>query len=287
MEFRHIEAQSLSFDAIDFSVLSGNSVGEIAEFKAERPIGIYERIRIYSGSMEENYQNSEFPELVQSLKDQLTGYDRSSDHPNYISEGTESAVFSIYNSEGEHFAARLPQTSGSYNMERRGRSVGRYMEGFALGEGVDGLEQLTAASKKDCAIISPFLPGCTLDELKKADYKKIESGHVQKFTDGVSAGMDQGVAFDTVQENFIFDHEAGFTAIDYLKETNINPRVKSDTLRNIYRGIIGPNSKFVDLRPSLQNSVLEEFQQGVFESESLDLRDKKSLHEWIADPRRL
>lgn len=279
------ENTTSDYSDLDFSILSETITEKTsAEPTTSFPTNLPEKISDYRNTMVDTYNASEFPDLVGDLKAKLQRYAIPRLCPDFISEGTQSAVFSIYDSNGEHYAVRLPEVC-SYRYKKGG--IDNYLENFALGYGLEGLEQPVAASLEDNVVVSPFLPGTTIDCLKRDDYKNLKAEHIQKLANNISSAIDHGVSFDVAPQNFIFDKQTGITAIDYVK---MNPNFSNDkagTLVEIYESIIGNDSRFNRFKPNFQQDILEEFHEGVAASEHLESSNKNNLHGWIGSAKRI
>jgi hypothetical protein len=227
----------------------------------------------YRDKLTENYENSEFPELVADLKAEIRQHKRPKDHPDFIGEGYSSAVFMVRTNEGEKYAVRIPEFC-TYNAvhDNHCLDIEHYVKPFSLGEELEGLEQPAAASIEDNVLISPFVEGTTLEEITDEDYLKITPQHIQKFIDNVSVATDKGILIDDGLDNFILTENDGIFCIDYLENDDTNyAENKIESLAAVFRSMLrqknfdnlrdGRTEVYSTLEAGINNSILDDSQK--------------------------
>lgn len=235
---------------------------------------------LYRHKLAENYETSEFPELVAGLKEAVRQHQRPKDHPDFIGEGYSSAVFAITNNDGEKYAVRIPEFCTD-NVVHNGRCIDieNYIRPFSIGEALEGLEQPVAVSIEENVLISPFIEGPTLEEITAEDFLKITPQHIQTLIDNVSAATDKGILIDDGLDNFILTENDGIIAIDYLENDDTNyAENKIESLAQVFRSML--RQKNFDSLRDRRAEVYNTIEAGISGS-TLDDSQKRGLHDRI------
>lgn len=245
-----------------------------------------ERTNLYRHKLVGNYDNSEFPGLIASLKESIKQHKNPKDHPGFISEGFSSAVFAVHTNDGEKYAVRMPEfcshnaITGSWH-----RDIEDYVKPFSLGEGLEGLEQPVAASTKDNVIISPYIEGATLEDITAEDFLTITPEHIQRFVDSVSAATDNGILIDHGLDNFILAKNEGIISIDYIENDDTNyAKNKIESLTAVFNRLLRQEN-FDNLRER-RVEVCNTIEEGISGS-TLDANQKRLLRNTITNTKNL
>lgn len=237
------------------------------------------KIHAYREAKIEAYNNSDLPEIIGTLKEELASCNPL-EHPSFVDRGIMSAVYSIHDSYGEHLAVRLksPISSPQATIEF---SAEHYIERFTFGEGNPILEQPVAASVEDQAVVSPFIPGNTLKKISTSDLQGMNVELIAEFANGIWKAASDGIWFDQHGGNFMYTADIGFTAIDYAIYDNYTKnnaeRTGITTLETIVDSMFDSDA-FDILTKAEKYDVLNKAHTGI---EASELPFKNEIHSAI------
>lgn len=152
---------------------------------------------------------AEFAPIVDRLRGELADPTTRKEHPAYLSNGSNSTVFTISHGE-KKYAVRVPDGDAIKPGE-----VDSHMAGAVLGKGLPHLEQIVAASYEDGVTVAEVLPGKEAGDLTVEDVEQVTDGQINDLVDTLVAANARGIEIDVKPSNFLYDPEAGYSIVDY------------------------------------------------------------------------
>lgn len=154
----------------------------------------------------------EFQGTVNNLLDSIAHLEVPRKHPDYLGAGRRSRAYQISHN-GQEYAVRVLKVNQADC--RAPRFIAEYVASLVRGQGLQGLEQITAVSYEDGVTVSEIAPGTRLDELKGEEYLAITKEHLSQALVVLAKGIERGISFDIVPSNILFSVKQGLTFIDY------------------------------------------------------------------------
>jgi len=161
----------------------------------------------------------EIVENYESFREEIEKLRESKDNSALIGAGTHSDVYRI-SRNGKQYAVRAVR-----QMDRRVEIMHSHIAAGARARGLEGLEQIVAASYEDGMIVSEFVTGNHLQDLTVEQLAAIPDAHFDTLVSARLAAMERGVVFDDHPPNTLYDAERGFTDIDYHLVNNPNKKL--------------------------------------------------------------
>jgi hypothetical protein len=110
------------------------------------------------------------------------------------------------------YVMRVPHAT---DPAERAAQVGDYVEALARGAGVEGLEQIRAASKAEGKVISVRLPGKRARDAAAADFAILSDNHYERALDVCEIMQQRGIHSTASDTNCTVDAVAGIGYLDY------------------------------------------------------------------------
>lgn len=283
-EFNDSNPSELIFPENLFNDLGGAPEQAPSEYLTGLRDGQDAKIEAFRQSMFEAYDNSDLPQIIANLKEELASGDPF-DHPDYVDRGQFSMVFSVHDSSGEHLAVRLenpiitPGAIGRFNVDD-------YLERFAFGQGNPVLEQPKAASVEDQAIVSPFISGAKVNDLPQSHLESLNPQQITEFANGICKASNDRVWFEPNGANFLYHPDDGFKAIDYAffdaHVENDPDGTAAKTLTWVTDDVLISCNRFDQFSGRKKDVLIDVLHEGV---ESSDLARKDEVHATIDEHR--
>jgi len=200
--------------------LSGLLDGESARYKG--PFGeapLYDSSSSVGLESDNGDIEDEIIENYESFREQIATLHESSDNAELIGAGTHSEIFKI-SKDGKEYAVRVVGQK-----KERVEILHSHIAAGARTKGMEGLEQIAAASYEEGMIVSEFVAGRHLQELTTEQLSSIPDAHIDALLSARIAAMKEGVVFDNHPPNILYDQEEGFTDIDYHLAKNPSKEV--------------------------------------------------------------
>ena len=154
--------------------------------------------------------NQVFKPIVTGLRAELQDPATRKEHPAFMGNGSNSAVFRITH-EGKDYAVRVP--SGT---KPSPSTIDSHLAGAVLGKGVPHLEQIVAASYEDGVTVAEVMPGKEIGkDMTLEDVAAITDEQLSGLVDTLTAVSERGIEIDPKPTNIFYDREAGFGIVDY------------------------------------------------------------------------
>jgi hypothetical protein len=154
--------------------------------------------------------NQVFKPIVTGLRAELQDPATRKEHPAFMGNGSNSAVFRITH-EGKDYAVRVP--SGT---KPSPSTIDSHLAGAVLGKGVPHLEQIVAASYEDGVTVAEVMPGKEMGkDMTLEDVAAITDEQLSGLVDTLTAVSERGIEIDPKPTNIFYDREAGFGIVDY------------------------------------------------------------------------
>jgi hypothetical protein len=157
-------------------------------------------------------QYSEFKQVVDEIR---TG----SVQVRYLGGGAESEVYEAILDDKKYavkFANKYTRLDRPRNTER---ATQRKIDAGLRGLGVQGLEQIKAASTEEGVAIFELIEGTTVQSMDDTAIANVSSREFQMFCETINQAVELGIEFDPWNQdgsNVVYTPNVGFTAIDYF-----------------------------------------------------------------------
>jgi hypothetical protein len=137
------------------------------------------------------------------------------DESESLAPGQDSNAYP-YEHEGKSYVVRIVKED---KLAENPTKTDDYVSALIHGKGVDGLEQITACSYIEAAVVSERAPGKSLEDLLETDPEKLNTitdVHLSQLFSVFESMQSRGLVADVNAGNLIYDVEQGFTLIDYM-----------------------------------------------------------------------
>lgn len=152
----------------------------------------------------------EFKPLVETLRNELSQLDDVRDHPSFLGGVTLCSAYELKHPSG-HYVIRFP----GKEINDSEWFVRGHVESAVLGNGVNHLEQLVAASYEDAVLVTQFIPGKEVEKLESDEVSLINDKHLIGLIRTLAIATEKGIEIDPSPSNFFYDEKEGFGIIDY------------------------------------------------------------------------
>jgi len=181
-----------------------------------------------------------FEPTIARLRTELADLATRKQHPNFLGNGSNAAVFSI--EEGDNkYAVRVPNGKGINPVV-----IDSHLAGAVLGRGVPHLEQIVAASYKDGVTVAEVMPGKEVGGLTVDEVKGISDDQLGELVDTLMAVNQRGIEIDPKPSNLFYDPAEGYGIVDYHSSKDASKDSKDQELGEIvgWMGMIIDNTGF-------------------------------------------
>ncbi len=189
---------------------------EYADFLRSVGGSSYEGI---SGRAEMLGAYGDFKPAIDKLTLELAGVSTHEDHPSFMGDGSNAAVFSIEH-DGKKYAARIP-----HRKEGSAATIDSHLAGAVLAKDIPRLEHIVAASYEDGATIAEIMPGKEVSYLTAGEIHQVTDAQLEELVDTVVLAEQRGIVIDPKPSNVLYDPEAGYSIVDITssKVADVDP----------------------------------------------------------------
>lgn len=154
--------------------------------------------------------NQVFKPIITGLRAELQDPASRKEHPAFMGNGSNSAVFRITH-EGKDYAVRVPNGT-----KPSPSTIDSHLAGAVLGKGMPHLEQITAVSYEDGVTVAEVMPGKEMGkDMTSEDVAAITDEQLSGLVDTLTAVSEHGIEIDPKPTNIFYDRDAGFGIVDY------------------------------------------------------------------------
>ena len=147
---------------------------------------------------------------VSHLKRSIPRYSPEA-HPDFLGVGSYSRVYKMVYGAHE-LAVRIPRPDAKPD------EVDLHVAAMVYAQGIPRLEQVIGVSYSDNVTISEYMPGTPWGKMDGAARGNVKAEHLEQLEETVRLAYHAGIALDLKNpDNLLYDSDAGFGVVDYLK----------------------------------------------------------------------